>query len=134
MIERLINGWRKQTMVFLISLCGFVLVLWLIRGPRPLSSNLPFLAVSLLLTPLAYLGAYGILYLNSRVNRISVRSLRRQCAFFFLGASFFLAASALFAVTQFVAHRPVPPANLLALGVALGAMKAWDLEEATVAQ
>ena len=128
MIEYLMERQRKQTIAFLACLCGFVLLLWLIRGPRPLSSNLPFLAVSMLLTPLAFLGAYGILYLNIRVNRISDTSFRRLCAIFFVGASFFLAISALYAVARFVTHRPLPPANFLALGVVLGAMKAWDLE------
>jgi hypothetical protein len=130
MLESLMTEQRRRVVAVLGLLFFVTLLLWLARGPRPLWTNVPFLAISMLLTPLAYLGVYGFLYLNMKVNHISTRALRVACGFLFLGAAVFLAASAAFAIAHFVNHRPMPPANFLALGVALGSMRAWGLQEA----
>ncbi|HEV8700275.1 MAG TPA: hypothetical protein VGV60_03275 [Candidatus Polarisedimenticolia bacterium] len=119
---------RKLVACVLTGLVGVTLLLWLIRGPRPIWTNIPFLAVSSLLVLLAYFGVYGILYFNIRINRISGRAFRKACGLFFLGAVSFLAGSTTFTLFQFFTHRPVPAANLVALGAALGAMKAWSLQ------
>ena|SRR5437867_10321138 len=132
MFERLMTDQRKLVVGVLIALFSVTLLLWLIRGPQPFWSNIPFLALSLVLTPLAYFGTHGILYLSVMVNHVSSRAIRGACGFFFVGAVSFLAASAFCAVVRFVSHRPLPPANFLALGVALGAMKAWTLQVTTM--
>ena len=113
MIERLMTGQRKLVATVLISLLSIMLLLWFIRGPRPVWPNVVFFAISTLLVPLAYLGIYGILYLSVRVNHISSRALRGACGFFFVGAITFLTGSVVFAVYQFATHRTMPPPNLL---------------------
>jgi len=124
---------RKPVAGILIALFSVTLLSWLIRGPRPLWTNVPFLAVSMLLTPLAYFAVYGILYLNVRGHHISVRVFRRACGFCFIGAVALLTWSAVFAIFHFATHRPIPAANFLALGLALGSMKTWELQGRTVA-
>jgi hypothetical protein len=131
MIEHLMTDQRSRVITGLIALVSITLLLWFVRGPRPVWPNIVFFAVAMLLAPLAYLGIYAILYLNVRVNHVSNRSLRWTCGFFFLGAVTFLAGSAVFAVYQFATHRPMPPPNLLALGAALGAMRGWGLQATT---
>ena len=131
MLERLMMDQRKRATGALLALFATTLFLWLLRGPRPLWSNVRFLTVSMLLTPLAYFGVYGILYLNVRVNHISNGTLRKACGVVFIVGAGFLALSAMSAARQFMTHRPIPPANFLALGVALGAMKAWRLQVTT---
>ena len=133
MIERLMTDQQRLVATILVALLSLMLLLWFIRGPQPFWPNLVFFAVSTLLVPLAYLGVYGILYLVVRVNRISARALRTACGFFFVGAVIVLTWSVVFAVHQFATHRTIPPPNLLALGVALGAMKAWGLQTTTAA-
>jgi len=133
MLERLMTDQRKMVAGGLIALAGVTLSLWLIRGPRPIWSNVPFLAVSLLLVPFTYFGVFGILYLSVTINRVSGRTLRRACGFLFLGAVTLLVVSTIFALFQFFTHRPAPPSNLVALGAALGAMKAWNLQAMTKA-
>ena len=130
-LERLMTDQRRPVAGVLTGLVGVTVLLWLIRGPRPIWANIPFLAVSSLLVPFAYFGVYGILYFNVRINRISTHAFRKACWFCFLGAVIVLAGSTTFALYQFVTHRPVPAANLVALGAALGAMKAWSLQAMT---
>jgi hypothetical protein len=128
MFERLMTDQRRAIAGGLTGLLVVSLLLWLIRGPRPIWSNVPFLTVSLLLVPFAYFGVFGILFLSVSMNRISGRTLRMTCELVFLGAVALLVGSTIFSLFQFFTHRPVPPANLVALGAALGAMKAWDLQ------
>ncbi|OLD63848.1 MAG: hypothetical protein AUI47_08215 [Acidobacteria bacterium 13_1_40CM_2_68_5] len=131
MIERLMIDQRKLVVTVLVVLLSIMVLLWFIRGPQPAWSNVVFLVISMTLVPLAYLAVYGILYLNVRMNHISQRSLRRACGFLLGGAAIFLTGSTLFAVYQFATHRLLPPPNLLAFGVALGAIKAWGLQATT---
>lgn len=133
MFERLMTDERKRVTGILAALFSVTLLLWLIRGPRPFWINVPFLAVSMLLTPLAYFAVYGILYLSLRGQHISVRVLRMACGFCFVGAVTLLTWSTGFAIYDFATHRPMPAANFLALGLALGSMKAWDLQRRTMA-
>ena len=128
MLERLMTDQRRLVACVLAGLVSIALILWLIRGPRPIWANIPFLAVSSLLIPFAYFVVYGILNFSVRITRMSGRTLQKACGYCFLGAVAFLAGSTIFAVFQFFTHRPVPAANLVALGAALGAMKAWSLQ------
>lgn len=128
MLDCLMTGRRRLVACVLTGLVCVTLLLWLIRGPRPIWVNIPFLAVSSLLVLFACFGVYGILYFSIRINRISDRAFRKACGLFFFGAVAFLAGSTIFALFQFFTHRPVPAANLVALGAALGAMKAWNLQ------
>lgn len=120
---------RKTVITTLAALLGVMILLWFIRGPEINSSNLVFFAISLLLIPLAAYAIYLILYLNVRVNHIADRVVRGVCGVLFVGASVFLAVSVFLAIRDFATHRSLPPPNLLAFGVALGAMKAWTLQE-----
>ncbi len=131
MLERLMTDRRKAAVTALIALLSIMILLWFIRGPGPDWRNVVFFAISMLLVPFAYFAVYGLLYLNVRVNRMSARALRGACGLFFVGASAFLTGSALFSLYQFATHRLLPPPNLLAFGVALGAMKAWGLQSTT---
>ncbi|PYT12336.1 MAG: hypothetical protein DMF51_13500 [Acidobacteria bacterium] len=131
MIEHLMTDQRKLVVTVLVVLLSIMVLLWFIRGPQPAWPNVVFLVISMLLIPLAYLAVYGILYLSARVNHISQRSLRWACGFLLVGAASFLTGSTVFGVYQFATHRLMPPPNLLAFGVALGAMKAWGLQATT---
>jgi len=131
MMERLMTDQRKTVVTVLIAFLSVMVLLWFIRGPEINLSNLVFFAVSLLLIPAAALAVYAILYLNVRVNHISDRILRGICAVLFVGAAVLLAGSVLLAIRDFATHRSLPPPNLLAFGVALGAMKAWGLQTTT---
>lgn len=122
---------RKTVVIVLTLLLGIMVVLWLIRGPEINLSNLLFLAISLLLIPAAAFAVYVIVYLNVRVNQISDRVVRAICGVLLVGAAVFLAGSVLLAIRDFATHRSLPPPNLLAFGVALGAMKAWGLQATT---
>lgn len=123
---------RKPVIAALVGLVSLMLLLWFIRGPRPIWPSLAFFAISTLLVPLAALGLYGILYLVVRENQMSSRALRAACGVLFVAAVVFLAWSTMSGVRRFATHRTIPPPNLLALGVALGAIKAWGLREKTV--
>ena len=133
MLERLMTDQRRPVVAVLVALLGIMVLLWFIRGPELDLSNVVFFAISLLLVPLAYLAVYVILYLSVSANHISDRTLRGACGFLFVVAATLLAGSALFAIYDFATHRSLPAPNLLAFGVALGAMKAWGLQ-GTVAQ
>jgi hypothetical protein len=128
MMDRLMTDQRRFVVVVLISLLGFTTLLWFIRGGQPDVSNLLFFALSILLVPFFYFCVYGLLYLIVRANHIPARAVRLTCTVLFIGAGVFLGASALFAVYDFATHRSLPTPNLAALGVALGAMKAWGLQ------
>src|SRR5215470_11710779 len=99
-LDRLMTDQRKPVVGALILLFGVTLLLWVVRGPRPIGPELPFFAVSMLLTPLAYLVAYGILYLCVKTNQISIPALRGACGVFFFGGAFFLVVSAVHAGLQ----------------------------------
>ena len=122
---------RKTVVTVLLALLGVMVLLWFIRGPEISLSNLVFFAISLLLIPLAAYAVYVILYLNVRVNRIPDRLVRGVCSVLFVGATLFLMLSMILAIRDFATHRSLPPPNLLAFGVALGAMKAWGLQTST---
>jgi hypothetical protein len=129
-LERLITDHRRTVTASLIALLCITLSLWLVRGPRPVWSTLPFLGISMLLIPFGYFGVYVFLYFSFRPGQISIRVLRCACGVILIGAVIFLAGSAAYAVSRFVNHRIIPPPNFLALGVALGAMKGWGLQRA----
>ena len=128
MFERLMTDQRKIVIVVLISLVCATLLLWLVRGPRPIWGNIPFFAISMLLIPLGYFAVYGVLYLSVRPKHISIRTFRRACALIFFGAAALLVVSATSALVEFINHRIIPPPHFLALGLALGSMKAWGLQ------
>ncbi len=130
---RLMTDGRKPVVAVLVGLLGVMVVLWFLRGPEPTWPNVRLFAISLLLVPLAYLAVYGFLYLTVRVNRVSAQALRWACGLLFGVAAFFLAGSTLIAIYDFATHRSLPAPNLLAFGVALGAMKAWGLQAMTTA-
>jgi hypothetical protein len=127
-IERLMTDQRKRAVTVLIVLLSIMILLWFIRGPELSWSNVVFFAISMLLIPLAYLAVYVILYLFVRVNQITDRTLRGACGLLFVGAVILLTGSVLVAIYDFATHRSLPSPNLLAFGVALGAMKAWGLQ------
>jgi hypothetical protein len=127
MIERLMTDRRKPVVTALAGLLGLMMVLWFVRGPRLDWPNVELFVISLLLIPLAALSVYGLLFLGVRANQVSGRALRVACGSLFVAGAVFLAGSALFAVRQFATHRVLPPPNLIAFGVALGAMKACGL-------
>jgi hypothetical protein len=133
MIERLMTDKRSLVVGALISLVGVTALLWFIRGGAPDLSNLMFFALSMLLVPLFYFAVYGLLYFIVSANRLSARTVRLACSLFFMGAGLFLACSTLLALYDFATHRSLPTPNLAALGVALGAMKAWGLQSMATA-
>ena len=124
---------RSRVVGILIALLAISVVLWFIRGPELDLSNVLFFAVSMLLVPLFHFAVYGMLYLVVRTSKVSVRVLRAACAILFLGAGAVLTGSVLLAVYDFATHRSLPTPSLAALGVALGAMKAWGLESMAAA-
>ena len=128
MLERLMTDKRRATAAGLTCLVIVTVVLWLVRGPRPLWSSAPFMVIGMLLIPVAYFATYGILYLCIQFNHISIPNLRAVCALVFFGAATFLVFSAMSSISHFVNHRPMPPPNFLVLGLALGSMKAWTLQ------
>jgi len=128
MLERLMTDQRRPAAAGLISLVCVTVFLWLARGPRPLLSNVPFMAVAMLLTPIGYYATYGILYLCLQFNHVSIPTLRSACGLIFFVAAAFLMLSAMFSVSHFLNHRPMPPPNFLVLGGVLGSMKAWTLQ------
>ena len=116
---------RKPVAGALAALLGIMVLLWFVRGPERNLSNLALFAVSLLLVPSAYFAVYLILYLIARGHHISDRALRQTCVVIFFIAVIALIGSALHALYDFSTHRSLPPPNLFAFGVALGAMRAW---------
>lgn len=122
------TGQRRTVAAGLISLVCVTVLLWLARGPRPLLSNVPFMAVAMLLAPIGYYATYGILHLCVQFNHISIPTLRSACGAIFFVAAAFLMLSAMFSVSHFLNHRPMPPPNFLVLGGALGSMRAWTLQ------
>jgi hypothetical protein len=133
MLEHLMTTGRKPVIAMLVTLLGIMVCLWFVRGPGLDGPTLGLFAVSMFLVPVAYFGVYGILSLSARTSRISERAFRRACGFCFVFGCGYLALSALWAVYQVATHRLMPPPNLLAYGVALGAMRAWRLETRTAA-
>ena len=134
MMERLMTSQRTVVLAVLSALLGIMVLLWFIRAAQPNLANIGFFLISLLLIPLACFAVYGILYLTVRVNQISDRELRGACTLLFAGAVIYLIASVLTAVYDFATHRSLPSPNLLAFGVALGAMNAWRLKATTVSR
>jgi hypothetical protein len=126
MFQQLMSARQKQVSWVLFGALGLTMSLWLFRSPEPLLVRLIFVGTSILMAPIAYLGMYGILHVSARVNHASERSFRRSSAFFFFGAAGFLLVSAIFTFVQFARGRPAIAANTLALGAALGVMKAWN--------
>jgi hypothetical protein len=128
MLERLMTDHRRVAAAGLISLVCVTVLLWLARGPRPLLSNVPFMAIAMLLIPIGYYATYGILYVCVQFNHISIPTLRSACGLILLVAAAFLVLSAMFSISRFLNHRPMPPPNFLVLGSVLGSMKAWSLQ------
>ena len=128
MFERLMTDQRSRVVGVLIGLLAISVLLWFIRGPEFDLSNVLFFTVSLLLVPLFYIAVYGVAYVVVQVNKVPARVFRAACAVLFGAAGAVLAGSALLAVYDFATHRSLPTPSLAALGVALGAMKAFGLE------
>ena len=128
MIDRLMTDQRGLVVGVLMSLLGVTALLWFIRGAQPDVSNILFFVLSMLLVPLFYLAVYGLLYFIVRTNPLLARAVPIACTLLLSGAGIFLAGSTLFALYDFATHRSLPTPNLAALGVALGAMKAWELQ------
>ena len=126
MLEQVMTDQRRRVSGVLVALLGVTMVLWLFRSPEPPFVRVVFVALSILMVPLAYYGTYGILRFNVRVNRITDRALRRACGFFFFGAAGFIVLTATLAVVQVARGSPSIAANCLALGAALGVMRVWD--------
>ena len=126
MLERVMTDQRRRVTGVLVALLVVTMVLWLSRSPLSLFVRIVFVAVSILMAPLAYYGTYGMLGFNVRVNRISARSLRRACGLFFFGAASFIVLSAILAIVQVAQGRPAMAANVFAFGSVLGVMRAWD--------
>ena len=128
-LDRVMSDPRRRVTAVLVALLGLALLLWLVRGPRPIAANLPFLLVSALLTPVAYGAVFGLLYLWLRNGGPdSAGAYRAACAIVFFAGSAWLAASTLRALREFMTHRPVAGANFVALGLAVGALRAWQLQ------